>query len=71
MKLNKTNEERERTNDHSTLERQLNSSRYESAVILTGKGAFFSVDVHFTHIEFALNRLFANCFGCDNNAIIN
>ena len=26
--------------------------------------AFYSADVHFTHIKFALNRLFANCFGC-------
>lgn len=40
MKFNKTNEERKHTNDHSTLERQLNSSRYESAVILTGNCAF-------------------------------
>ena len=32
---------------------------------------FYSADVHFKHIKFALNRLFANCFGCDNNAIIN
>ena len=25
---------------------------------------FLSADVHFTHIKIALNRLFANCFGC-------
>ena len=25
---------------------------------------FYSANVHFTHIKFALNRLFANCFGC-------